>query len=223
MNEQNNQKINIVNPLNPNQIIKEEVLTQKIVQNLNDDVEMPVVETENKKKKSKFPFILIFLLIIVGAGALYYYFFVYEKNTDKPITNDNQQQIVGITLNDISNNFNQNIINHKILGNYSATSTINDNKINISVNLNEQITNYEFIFNDKNLSTILSNNDAIGYEVAIYVFSAVAQYYDINFDEAYNYLNNNINDLSQVNNITIMNMEQTKNVSINVDEKLIIQ
>lgn len=223
MNEQNNQKINIVNPLNPNQIIREEVLTKKIVQELNDDIEIPIIENRTEKKKSKFPFILIFLLIIIGAGISYYYFFIYEKSNNKPVTDGNQQQVVGISLNDISNSFNQNIINHKIMDNYSANASTKDNKIIVSVNLNEQIISYEFILNDKKLSTILSDNDSIGYEVTIYIFSAVAQYYNINFDDAYNYLNNNINDLNKINNISITNLEQTKNISVNIEEKLIIQ
>ena len=73
MNENNNQqKIDLVNPLNPNQIIKTEILNQNIYE-LTEQQEN-VNETSIKKKKNNWIVPLLLVLIIIGIGAYYILF-----------------------------------------------------------------------------------------------------------------------------------------------------
>ena len=225
-----NIKINLVNPLNPNQIIKEEIIEVKqqvAQQNIEKEeiqpieqpqpIEKPEPIEEKKQTKKLGLWILVIISIVIlllGAG---YFIFIKDKPNNTTIQNTN------ITLNDISNNFNKNIQRYNTIENSSITSNVLNNRINIKININENTTNYDFILNNQTLNTSLSDNDAIGYEILIYISCAIANYYNIDFDSSYTYLKNNSNDLNSINNITITNQNQTKKISINLNEKLIIK
>ena len=90
MNE-NNVKIDLVNPTNPNQIIKSEVLTN---QNANVDinqntVQEPEIEIQNKKPKKKFNLLLIIIILLVVIAAVVGILFFLPK--DKPNNQNNNE------------------------------------------------------------------------------------------------------------------------------------
>jgi len=226
-----NIKINLVNPLNPNQIIKEEIIEVKQQQASEQNFEkeelhsieeiQPIEksETPTKKKQNKklgLWILIIISIVILGLGAGYF-IFIKDKPNNTPIQNEN------ITLNDISNNFNKNIERYNTIENSTISSRVIGNRINIIVNINNEITNYYFTLINENLRTSLSDNDIIGHEITLYISCAIANYYNIDFDSSYTYLKNNSNDLNSINNITITNQNQTKKIIIDLKEKLIIK
>lgn len=226
MNEQNNQKINIVNPLNPDEIIRTELLikqTDNVINDVvNEEVVEQVVEKNTKKKINPIIFVILVILLVLFIGG--YFLITNYLKTDKELENPSEvPNVKVITLNDISNNFNQNIGNYNVIENSQISSSVSDNKIIVSITTNNEIIKYEYSLADRKLTSIVANDDIVGYAITIYMFSAVAQYYDLNFDDVVTYLNNNINDLTVVNNIEVEELEQIKNISINIDQTMIIQ
>ena len=220
MNEnQNGQKLNLVNPLNPNEIIKQEIIMPK-----NNVVETNEIETEvennNKKPKKKMNLIIILVLVLIIVGLAMVYFVFLKDNKPKPPVNNNQTQepSVPIALNNIVDIFNQNIINYSISPNTTVSAEEINNEIRVSVDMEESILNYSFTLNDRTMSITLSNQDDIGLQVTIYILSSIAQYHGVNFNDCAIYLNNNLDNLNEVNTLNVIDLETLIIISTNLDE-----
>jgi len=112
---QNNNKLDLVNPLNPNQIIKTEILSeikQELQPSQNDtqDIINPIqnpdvndetaIETKNKPKKKNILLLIILLLILIGIGVGIVFFLQKNKKPTVPPNNsENKQETITYEYN----------------------------------------------------------------------------------------------------------------------------
>lgn len=222
MNEQKNQTINLVNPLNPNEIIKTETIVPKVEEVVEEIIPSNEVTVEKKNNKKLYIIIIAVVLLLVIGGIL---IFVFTRNNtpnvpDDPIV-DNEDDLK-ITTQNISDIFNQNIGNYESAENSTISSEVINNNIRVHVNVDSSIIDYEFIISDRDLTIAIVENDTTSYKLTLFIISAISHYHGLNFDEVYNHLNN-IADLNDLNNVEVTDLEQIKLINIKLDEVLVMQ
>lgn len=237
MKGENNINISLVNPLNPDEILRTETITvekniensiQENIEEQNVMVETNVEIEENPKEKPKKSFNLIILTIltlVIAVLGISYYIIVSGNKSNIPVNNEqnNTPQVnTTISLQDISNTFNQNIANYFVADNSTTISSVSNDKIAITVVLPDTKFNYEFSLNDGILSTIIAKDDNMGQNITIYILSSIAYHNKISFNDAVSYFSN-LQTLDNVNNIDIIDMQQVQQINVNLNEIMEIQ
>ena len=231
-NNQNNIKLQYVNPLNPNEILKESTVNkEESVSNTNVDVnvstenitnttaEKTVVFKNNKKLKLIVIIAILLIFIVILAGII-----IFPK-LNKPTTpntpsGDDTNINKTITLNDIISNTNENIYYKLLSNNYTVTVTSSDNLV--LFNLSNEFINKQIIFNldGRNLTTTI--NKLEDYQDNLYalyiVLDGIGVFNGHGINETSNYLSAVQNNL-QFNTIGITTFDNpdTYDITINID------
>jgi len=211
---ENNEKVKIeyVNPLNPNEVLK---INDKL-----NDIKMPEVETTveepvkeiseqgdeliesnnnlKKKKKKKLLFIILtlVLLVFILVGILVIPKFLKKDPVDQtPVVEvQSPQEENKITLSNIISNSTNNVFYNTLTSTYTVNIVEENNSIVFNLNSIDQTNpiNKQIIFklNDRNLNitlnTLSDNTDNLN---AIYaIMDSIGQYYGHEIDEVGNYL-----------------------------------
>ncbi len=209
--------IELVDPFNPDKIIKVETLYEKKVEEYVEN-EIPIKTPKKKKSSKKLLIIIILIIVIIGLGV----FLVLQVNKNQKVDVPNvlsyeKTFTKTISLNDIVNNFNNNSL-LKQMNNYQIIANIVDNNLVITLTADDEDKTYEFSFLDRNLSIDL--NDELGLNLFLIVADSIGAFYGLNENEVYTYLNSI--DLTD-NNIEGINVTKSENgylYSINVDQKI---
>lgn len=236
-------KLNIVNPLNPNEIIKIEELIENNNLNLkeanieNNNSEFKQinnnidnVEGENKSKKTinKFIIPLLLCITIIVVIILYFVFSNKPNNTPSPAPNNPVDNIeTKITLNDIVNKFNNHsgLQNLKTLG-YNCVAKALDDKIIVDVNKidienTEDISTKQYIFTLENRSfKFLDNNDDIYYNLYLIIMDSIGMLHGSEENEGISLLNSVDLTVTNIDGITIVQTENGNEITINIDKKI---
>lgn len=245
-NNQNNIKLQYVNPLNPNEILKESTVNkEESVSNVKVNTEPNMnneIKTNNEKinennssdntntrktvvfknnKKLKLIVIIAILLIFVVILVSIIIFPKLNKPTTPDIPSGNDTNInKTITLNDIISNVNDNIYYKLLSNNYTVTVTSSDNLI--LFNLSNEFTNKQITFNldGRNLTTTI--NKLEDYQDNLYalyiVLDGIGIFNGHGINETSNYLSAVQNNL-QFNTIGITTFDNpdTYDITINID------
>lgn len=236
-------KLNIVNPLNPNEIIKIEELIENNnldlkeanIENNNSEFKqinnnIDNVEGENKSKKTinKFIIPLLLCITIIVVIILYFVFSNKPNNTPSPAPNNLVDNIeTKITLNDIVNKFNNHsgLQNLKTLG-YNCVAKALDDKIIVDVNKidienTEDISTKQYIFTLENRSfKFLDNNDDIYYNLYLIIMDSIGMLHGSEENEVISLLNSVDLTVTNIDGITIVQTENGNEITINIDKKI---
>lgn len=199
-----NNKLNLVNPLNPSEIIKTVELVEK-----EEVVEKKEVEEKaviKKKKNNKLIYLPVLLLVVMA-------FIIYTLiNKD-----DNEYEVKPTILNEISSSLDleNNLDNDKLI----VTLTIENGE-------EKEIKNYEYILEGNLLKTSFKENDDIGYEVFIKIADIVGIKNGYNENEVYNFLKTVNFKTDKVDDINVKLMDNkytitydtTKKINLNISE-----
>ena len=222
----NQQELNIVNPLNPDETIKTETLVEKKVTEESDNINNNNDITEEKPKKKKLNPILLILLVvvIVAVGVvLYFTFFNKSESPSTPNTPSTPETPTPpqITLNDILNNFNSNETINQLRETSDITASINDNQIIIDVATDEQSKNYIFTLENRELIFEIDQNDLVSNLLFIIICDNIGQFHGLESSEVANYLSSIDLNTTSVNGITLIQSENgTYQARINIDTKI---
>lgn len=209
--------IELVDPFNPDKIIKVETLYEKKPE---EYVENEVPDSTPKKKKSSKKLLIIIILIIVIIGLGIFLVLQVNKNQKVDVPNVLSYETTftkTISLNDIVDNFNNNSL-LKQMNNYQIIANIVDNNLVITLTADDEDKTYEFSFLDRNLSIDL--NDELGLNLFLIVADSIGAFYGLNENEVYTYLNSiDITDNS-IEGITVNESSNGYLYSIDVDKKI---
>ncbi len=206
------QKLEIVNPLNPEEIIKTETLVKKqIIQEDDEEVQ------NNEPKKSKKNILILIILIIVIAIGITTYFIISNKTNTPP---DIEQPIVKtINLNDIANYFNNNNIINELKKTNEISTNIENNNLIINITTNEQVNNYTFTLENRELIYELDTTDSNNNLLFLVICDNIGQFHGLQEGETYNFLSS-IDLLSTtIDGIIINKIENNYQARINIDTK----
>lgn len=233
MNEQNN--IKIVNPLNPDEVIRVENYTHQDnkQEEIEETIEQPITEVINEEKpKKKFNFIIliIILLVLIIAGVSIYFFLIKDNNETPVIPNKpeieipevNEPEVKVLTLEQISTGFAESVLLHPIVENSTTTYNLVESKLRVFVATEEETFGYEYTLEENSLKTILAKDDILGKNILINIFSSIAKLQGIEYEHAYLYFENNFDNLN-ISSVEIIDYEQTKGISIKLDEIMVLQ
>lgn len=241
-------KLNIVNPLNPNEIIKIEELIENnnldsketnIENNnleskqINNNIDNVEVENKSKRKINKFIIPLVLCITIIVIVILYFVFFNKSNNVPSPTPNDPVDNIeTKITLNDIFNKFNNhsNLQNLKDLG-YNCIAKLENDAIIVNVNeIIEENTEegietsntkqYIFELKDRNFTISLNTNDGIYYNLYLTLIDSIGMLHGLEENEVISLLNSVDLTVTNIDGITIVQTENGTEITINIDKKI---
>lgn len=236
-------KLNIVNPLNPNEIIKIEELIENnkldskeanIENNnleskqINNNIDNIKSENKLKRKINKFIIPLVLCITIIVIVILYFVFFNKSNNVPSPTPNNQVDNIeTKITLNDIVNKFNNHsgLQNLKTLG-YNCVAKVIDNKIIVDVNKidienTEDVSTKQYIFTLENRSfKFLDNNDDIYYNLYLIIMDSIGMLHGLEENEVISLLNSVDLTVTNIDGITIVQTENGTEITINIDKKI---
>lgn len=209
--------IELVDPFNPDRIIKVETLYEKKPEEYVEN-EIPIKTPKKKKSSKKLLIIIILIIVIIGLGV----FLVLQVNKNQKVDVPNVLSYETtftktISLNDIVDNFNNNSL-LKQMNNYQIIANIVDNNLVITLTADNEDKTYEFSFLDRNLNMEVSNE--IELNLFLIIADSIGAFYNLNKNEVYTYLNSI--DLTD-NNIEGINVTKSENgylYSINVDQKI---
>ena len=178
--------IELVDPFNPDKIIKVETLYEKKPEEYVEN-EVPDITPKKKKSSKKLLIIIILIIVIIGLGV----FLVLRVNKNQKVDVPNVLSYETtftktISLNDIVDNFNNNSL-LKQMNNYQIIANIVDNNLVITLTADAEDKTYEFSFLDRNLSIDL--NDELGLNLFLIVADSIGAFYGLNENEVYTYLN----------------------------------
>ena len=220
-------KLNIVNPLNPNEIIKIEELIENnnldskeanIENNnleskqINNNIDNIKSENKSKRKINKFIIPLVLCITIIVIVILYFVFFNKSNNVPSPTPNNPVNNIeTKITLNDIVNKFNNHsgLQNLKTLG-YNCVAKDIDNKIIVDVNKidienTEDVSTKQYIFTLENRSfKFLDNNDDIYYNLYLIIMDSIGMLHGSEENEVISLLNSVDLTITNIDGITVV-------------------
>lgn len=229
MNKQNNQnditKLDLVNPLNPNQIIKSELLIKDNTIEENEIDEHDDNQKKERKSKKKINLLLIIvILLIIIALVIYYFTFFQNNNTNKNNNNQNndviQKPTEPITLENIVNIFNQYIINYPLNEDSTISAELRENDIAVTINLDGQLLHYYFTYNDRILTATILKDDDLGFKITTYILSCIGQYNNIDFDQTVNYLNKNKDALNTIETLNIIEVNDLMIIRFDIDKTI---
>ena len=186
MNEEKKVKLEYVNPLNPNEIIKTNYVSNEIVKDegIIKITEPPKV-TNKKKKSNKLIYILIIILIIIiGITSIFIFNKKDNKDTEKPVT----EEKVNITLNDISSNLKNSDYYSLLEKDYITNATINNNELNIELTKEETIKKYTFTLENRDLVIYLNETDVNNFNILYTVIDSISIYYKHDKGDVINYI-----------------------------------
>jgi len=251
-------KLNLVNPLNPNQIIKTEDINDQINNNINQNnainqqnivqnnninnvvqpnnlennsnINQSTNENNNSSNKKKLNLILIIVAGVIILGLIIGCFLFIKLNNSnnevpkEPNTGNNGAQSTNKTLlNEIVKNFNKNVASFPLENNATVSAKVENDNIKVSIVYPNYVLHYDFPLTDRNLSSTIMKNDELAFKTTAYIISSISSYYGHDFNSTFNYINNNRNSLSNINTITITELEKLLIISFNIDNPVIVQ
>ena len=231
-NQTKQQELNLVNPLNTDEIIKKEILTKKQVPEENNDSNInSTIENEEKPKKKKLnPILLVLLVVVIASIGVVLYFTLFnnsEPDTPNPPNNPNNPTTPEtpvtpqITLNDILNNFNNNENVNQLKETSDITASINNNVITIDVTTDGQTNSYLFTLENRDLVFEINPNDLTSNLLFLIICDNIGQFHSLKTNEVYNYLSSIDLTTTAVNGITLNQLQNGNyQVRINIDTKI---
>ena len=215
-----NNKLEIINPLNPDEILKTEILVEK--KETAETIETDKKNDKMKDKKKKLPLLLIILILILITIGVVLYFTLFRKE-EKPIKNPQVEvpEVEKITLNDILNNFN-NSDNIAILRQqYNIIGYVENNKLIISVNEgNNEPVLYEFYQNNRTLTFNYNKDDQLARKISIIIIDNIGQFNGLEKNEVYNYISSIDLTISTVDGVEMIDNGETYQLNIDLDKKI---
>ena len=213
--------LELLNPLNPDEILKTEILKPEDLKEENDKNESEkksaTKSNNNKKKKLNLKILLIALVAIILLIIIYFTFF------NKPDKEPQQGEPPITTVTKLNNIFLklQNNPNYQILTqNLTVTNVINEDMLSISIANEENTFTYNYTLKNDILSTEYNINDPYGYELTTLLFDAVAQNNELAENQLYNYLKTIDLNINIVNGIEYSENYDTVNISIKTNQKI---
>lgn len=169
--EKETQKIDLVNPLNPNQIIKTEELIKH-----NNITNNEITETEIIKVKKKNKLILILALILFLIISLTVFTIIkpnvvksfFNKSKETPVKVD-KPLVETVDINKIIDNFNLVMAEN----NLSTIASANKSEIIINTNSDDEPSLYVFTLNDDKLNLVIGIDDEQGVHITEYMNIAI--------------------------------------------------
>ena len=206
-----NEKLDIVNPMNPNQVLEtKDLIKQEVVVNIE-----PVHEEKPKKKKNLLIPILL-LIVLIGLGT--YYFMFFNRPTTKP---EDETPISKETtvLNNIASCLEKNIKNHN--NENDITITLKDDKhMVLTYTLEENIYTYNFEYSRGDLIVKITEDYPNVKEVISYILSAIGENYNVLFNQTMEYLDKK--ELDELNEyVTISDVNSIKVIRISTEQPII--
>ena len=218
--------LEIVDPLNPDNVIKTEKLIEK-QENIEGEAEQnePVVDTTKKKKgiKKFLPIIILSIIIIVALIVL----IILNLKSDTPV-NPNPTpstpeipDIEPVTFETIVDNFNNNALLNEIKGDGTIIASLANNKLNITVSPSDNSdalpTVYEFNLNNRNIEISLDDDNEKGLQLFLILCDSI---YNSNTHEVYNYLSSIDLKTTTIDGITVTENNNEFLYSVNVDKRI---
>ena len=227
----NQQELNLVNPLNPDEIVKKEILIEKEAPKENEEVNNNEENNQKPKKKKINPILLILLVVVIAAiGVIVYFTFFNNSEPDTPNTPDTPQNpdtpetpvTPQITLNDILNNFNSNENVNQLRETSEITANINNNnEIAIDVTTDGQTNSYLFTLENRDLLFEINPNDLTSNLLFLIICDNIGQFHGLDVNEVYSYLAAIDLNTTAVNGITLTQLENGNyQARINIDTKI---
>ena len=233
------QELNLVNPLNPDEIVKKEVLVTKEGANTskdstetskNDDVPKNDETNENiqqpKNKKSN-PILLVALVAVIAILGVVLYFTFFNKsepstpNTPSTPETPETPATPQITLNDILNNFNNNENINQLRETSEVNANINNNVLTIDVTTDGTTTSYLFTLENRDLVYEINANDLTSNLLFLVICDNIGQFHGLEVNEVANYLSSIDLTTTAVNGITLTQLENGNyQTRINIDTKI---
>ena len=227
------QELNLVNPLNPDEIVKKEVLVKKEVAEENKEKtenakNNETNETSQQPKKKKFnPILLIALVaVIVVLGIVLYFTFFNKSEPSTPNTPSTPETpetpaTPQITLNDILNNFNNNENINQLRETSEVNANINNNVLTIDVTTDGTTTSYLFTLENRDLVYEINANDLTSNLLFLVICDNIGQFHGLEVNEVANYLSSTDLTTTAVNGITLTQLENGNyQTRINIDTKI---
>ena len=236
------QELNLVNPLNPDEIVKKEVLVTKEGANTskdsaetskNDDVPKNDETNENiqqpKNKKSN-PILLVALVAVIAILGVVLYFTFFNKsepstpstpNTPSTPETPETPATPQITLNDILNNFNNSENINQLKETSEVNANINNNVLTIDVTTDGTKTSYLFTLENRDLVYEINANDLTSNLLFLVICDNIGQFHGLEVNEVANYLSSIDLTTTAVNGITLTQLENGNyQARINIDTKI---
>ena len=230
------QELNLVNPLNPDEIVKKEVLVTKEGANTskdstetskNSDAPKNHETNENiqqpKKKKSN-PILLVALVAVIAIlGVVLYFTFFNKSEPSTPNTPSTPETPATpqITLNDILNNFNNNENINQLRETSEVNANINNNVLTIDVTTDGTTTSYLFTLENRDLVYEINANDLTSNLLFLVICDNIGQFHGLEVNEVANYLSSIDLTTTAVNGITLTQLENGNyQTRINIDTKI---
>ena len=227
------QELNLVNPLNPDEIVKKEVLVKKEVAEENKEKtetskNNETNETSQQPKKKKFnPILLIALVaVIVVLGIVLYFTFFNKSEPSTPSTPSTPETpetpaTPQITLNDILNNFNNNENINQLRETSEVNANINNNVLTIDVTTDGTTTSYLFTLENRDLVYEINANDLTSNLLFLVICDNIGQFHGLEVNEVANYLSSIDLTTTAVDGITLTQLENGNyQARINIDTKI---
>ena len=230
------QELNLVNPLNPDEIVKKEVLVKKEVAEENKEKtenakNNETNETSQQPKKKKFnPILLIALVaVIVVLGIVLYFTFFNKSEPSTPSTPNTPSTpetpetpaTPQITLNDILNNFNNNENINQLRETSEVNANINNNVLTIDVTTDGTTTSYLFTLENRDLVYEINANDLTSNLLFLVICDNIGQFHGLEVNEVANYLSSIDLTTTAVDGITLTQLENGNyQARINIDTKI---
>ena len=225
--------------LNPDEIVKKEVLVTKEGANTskdsaetskNDDVPKNDETNENiqqpKNKKSN-PILLVALVAVIAILGVVLYFTFFNKsepstpNTPSTPETPETPATPQITLNDILNNFNNNENINQLRETSEVNANINNNVLTIDVTTDGTTTSYLFTLENRDLVYEINANDLTSNLLFLVICDNIGQFHGLEVNEVANYLSSIDLTTTAVNGITLTQLENGNyQARINIDTKI---
>ena len=230
------QELNLVNPLNPDEIVKKEVLVKKEVAEENKEKtenaknnETNETSQQPKKKKSN-PILLVALVaVIIVLGIVLYFTFFNKSEPSTPSTPNTPSTpetpetpaTPQITLNDILNNFNNSENINQLKETSEVNANINNNVLTIDVTTDGTTTSYLFTLENRDLVYEINANDLTSNLLFLVICDNIGQFHGLEVNEVANYLSSIDLTTTAVDGITLTQLENGNyQARINIDTKI---
>ena len=233
------QELNLVNPLNPDEIVKKEVLVTKEGANTSKDStetsknsDAPKNDETNEniqqpKKKKSNPILLVALVAVIAILGVVLYFTFFNKsepstpNTPSTPETPETPATPQITLNDILNNFNNNENINQLRETSEVNANINNNVLTIDVTTDGTTTSYLFTLENRDLVYEINANDLTSNLLFLVICDNIGQFHGLEVNEVANYLSSIDLTTTAVNGITLTQLENGNyQTRINIDTKI---
>ncbi len=199
-----NTKLDLVNPMNPNQVLDSKILVKKVEEKVEEKVEVKT------KKKNKL--ILPLVIVLIALLGVYAVTTFSSKPTTRPIPSKEPVVEKSITLKTITDYFNDNVKNY--LTDKEITAEVIDNTHMIVSYTDEKKYDYEFSFSNGYLVATIQDTYPNIKEVSSYLISAIGMYYDIPFEDTMT----SLEDKEEIPNVTTSTVNSIVVLRINTEK-----